>query len=101
MIALADRPMDCELIDESDGSLRAAASALASSKYGPLRKLNCRVFDGVVEITGSVPTFYLKQLAQAAVLQLYPCGEIRNLVQVSGESSVFVSRSCDESGDSA
>lgn len=97
MIAFAERPVQSELVVESDGSLHAAADALATSKYGPLRKLNCRVFEGVVEITGSVPTFYLKQLAQAAVLQLYPCREVRNLVQVSGESSVFVSRSCDES----
>ena len=64
----------------------AASEALSSSKYIPLRQLNCRVADGVVEISGTVSSFYLKQLAQAAVLQLDQAGEVRNLVEVSRES---------------
>jgi hypothetical protein len=38
-----------------------------------------------VEIWGTVSSFYLKQLAQAAVLQI-SAGGVRNLVQVRGES---------------
>ncbi|HTM52605.1 MAG TPA: BON domain-containing protein [Pirellulales bacterium] len=96
MIAIAP-----ELIEENDplhGDRQlhdAAESALAGSNYGPLRKLQCRVRSGVIEITGSVPSFYLKQLAQAAVLQLYPAGEVRNLVEVVGEPSVFVALGCE------
>ena len=97
MIAIASQLTECETGNSSDRQMRAAAAtALAASKYGPLRKLDCRVSDGVVEITGSVPSFYLKQLAQAAVLQLYPASVIRNLVRVGAESGVFVARSCDD-----
>jgi hypothetical protein len=97
MIAIASQSMERDLGNPCDRQMHAAATtALAASKYGPLRKLDCRVSAGVVEITGSVPSFYLKQLAQAAVLQLYPSSVIRNLVRVHGESSVFVAKSCDD-----
>lgn len=97
MIAIASQSSECDLGNPCDRQMHAAAAtALAASKYGPLRKLDCRVSAGVVEITGSVPSFYLKQLAQAAVLQLYPSSVIRNLVRVSAEPSIFVARSCDD-----
>lgn len=57
-------------------------TALAASKYVSLRKLQCRAEQGVVEISGTVPSFYLKQMAQAAVLQLHPQATVRNLVEV-------------------
>jgi len=64
-----------------DRQLHAAASEiLASSKYTPLRQLDCRVSGGVVEITGTVATYYLKQMAQAAMIGLE--GRVRNLVEV-------------------
>ncbi len=63
----------------------AATAALAASQYISLRQLNCSVVDGLVEISGTVSSFYLKQLAQAAMLQLNGEG-VRNLVQVIGES---------------
>ncbi len=100
MIAIASQPTDCKVVNLSDRQVHAAAaSALATSKYGPLRQLGCQVFDGIVEITGSVPSFYLKQLAQAAVMQLYPSAAVRNLVHVSGEPRVFVASNCDDSQD--
>jgi hypothetical protein len=96
MIAIAPEMIDENAAVHGDRQLHAAAAnALAGSNYGPLRKLQCHVRSGVIEITGSVSSFYLKQLAQAAVLQLYPAGEVRNLVEVVGEPSVFVALSCD------
>jgi hypothetical protein len=72
-----------------DRQIHAAVSAaLAASKYIPLRQLNCRVADGVVEISGAVSSFYLKQLAQAAVLQLHRAGTVRNLVEVMASRPV-------------
>ena len=86
MIAIAVQPAEYEFVDFCDRQIHAAAAtALATSKYAALHKLECRVSEGVVEITGSVPSFYLKQLAQAAVLQLYPSSVVRNLVRVSGD----------------
>jgi hypothetical protein len=79
-----------------DRQLHAAAMAeLSNSKYGALRHLSCRVFEGVVEISGTVSSFYLKQLAQAAVLKLYPSAVVRNLVEVSGETPVLVASTCE------
>ncbi len=70
------------------------ACALASSKYTSIRRLSCSVSEGVVEISGTVPSFYLKQLAQAAIMQLSAEATVRNLVQVSDESPVLVAGNC-------
>jgi hypothetical protein len=93
MIAIAspvheeeDQLIAIEPLSSGDRQIHAAVSeAFAASKYIPLRQLNCRVANGIVEILGTVSSFYLKQLAQAAVLRINAAG-VRNLVQVSGES---------------
>jgi hypothetical protein len=95
MIASNRFAVQCEFGSDRDRQLHAAATELLStSKYTPLRQLNCRVAGGVVEITGTVSTFYLKQLAQVAMLQLQPQGSVRNLVQVTGESPATVAVNC-------
>jgi osmotically-inducible protein OsmY len=55
---------------------------LKASSYRPLAALACRVDRGVVELAGVVPTFYLKQLAQEAVLRLDHVKQVKNRVQV-------------------
>jgi osmotically-inducible protein OsmY len=66
-----------------DGQIRAAVvDALESMPYAALRRLSCRVTQGTAEIHGTVPTFYLKQLAQAAVSQQRGVLVVRNLVEV-------------------
>jgi hypothetical protein len=88
MIAIASQPPECEMANPLDRQMHShTATSLATSKYTALRKLTCRVADGVVEITGSVPSFYLKQLAQSAILQLYPDCVIRNLVRVGPDAT--------------
>lgn len=67
-----------------DGHLReAAVSMLKSSGYSPVAKLACRVDQGVVELAGVVPTFHMKQVAQAVVQRLDAIRGIRNRVQVA------------------
>ena len=88
MIAIASQPPERDMVSPGDRQIHSqAATALATSKYGALRKLTCRVSGGVVEITGRVPSFYLKQLAQSAVLHLDPTYVVRNLVRVVGDSA--------------
>lgn len=95
MIASNRFAIQCEFGSDRDRQLHAAATELLSnSKYSSLRQLNCRVLGGVVEITGTVSTFYLKQLAQVAVLQLHPEGRVRNLVEVTGETPIAVAVNC-------
>jgi hypothetical protein len=63
----------------------AAVKMLRSCGYGVLWGLRCEVHDGVVRIGGVVPTFYLKQVAQATVLRPGRLERIRgveNLVEV-------------------
>jgi hypothetical protein len=86
MIARTRSSQDRLATSAGDRKLRAAViEALTRSRYGALRRLDCRVLGGVVEISGTVSSFYLKQLAQAAVLELASAGTVRNLVEVSDE----------------
>lgn len=68
---------------DSDRRMQAAAAeALSGSSYVALRQLDCRVNGGVVEISGTVSSFYLKQMAQAAMLRVQPPICVRNLIEV-------------------
>lgn len=99
MIVISRQPTEDLAIARYDREIhQAASSALADSKYLPLRRLSCTVSGGVVEISGTVSSYYLKQLAQAAVLHLHKVENVRNLVQVSGESPVLVAKTCAASG---
>ena len=95
MIASAIPTQDYPHAAVYDRQIHAAiAATLAESQYGPLRKLACQVVEGVVELSGTVPSFYLKQLAQAAVLQLMPNVQVRNLVEVSHEAALLTATQC-------
>lgn len=66
-----------------DDRLRAAALALLRcSGYRPLARLNCEVRDGRAVLTGVVPSFYLKQLAQELLLRLEELRGVLNLLEV-------------------
>jgi osmotically-inducible protein OsmY len=67
-----------------DRSLRETVhKVLRETGYAPLWRIQCDVSDGVVELTGSVPSFYVKQLAQTAVLRLDQIRGVRNLLRVA------------------
>lgn len=84
MIATSSHARPLNRISDGDRQLQAAArDALSTSKYVALRQLNCRVAEGDVEISGTVSSFYLKQVAQAAMQRLNPAGHVRNLVEVT------------------
>ena len=95
MIASPRHLRQPSFVSDRDRQLHAAAvEILSNSQYTPLRQLNCRVTEGVVEITGTVSTFYLKQLAQAAMLRIREAGGVQNLVEVVDESPVSVATDC-------
>jgi len=70
---------------DPDSPNLAARHLLSSSGYSLLRRLQCRVSDGVVTIWGTVPSFFLKQMAQEAVMKLAQVREVKNLVEVCSE----------------
>lgn len=70
---------------EQDRLLRRdVLAALRTSGYSLLGKLRCEVRLGVVTLIGSVPSFYLKQMAQAVVFRVAKVQGVRNAVTVYG-----------------
>jgi osmotically-inducible protein OsmY len=72
------------LLAEQDRSIHERVSTvLQRTGYTPLQSIDCRVDNGVVELRGHVPSFYLKQLAQAVILPLKYVRGIKNDIRVS------------------
>jgi hypothetical protein len=60
-----------------------AQAALRRSAYFELRSVSCDYSGGVLTLHGSVPTYHLKQLAQASVADVPGVVEIHNRVEVT------------------
>ena len=60
-----------------------AQAALRRSAYFELRGVSCDFAGGVLTLRGRVPTYYLKQLAQATVVDVPGVVEIDNRVEVA------------------
>ena len=71
----ASLPMDVPMTDPNARVRDAAKSALRASGYPDVAKLRCEVTKGVVVLSGFVSSYYLKQVAQEAILRLnLSCG---------------------------
>lgn len=57
-------------------------SWLASSGYPGLQDVQCECDDGLVVLTGAVPSYYLKQVAQTLVGNLVGLTHIENRLEV-------------------
>jgi len=57
--------------------------ALRASGYGPLRTIDVTVHERQVTLTGRVPSYYLKQVAQQLSLAVPGAHQVRNDVNVS------------------
>jgi len=60
---------------------------LCSAGYYALREIECEYDDGVVVLRGRVSTYYLKQVAQAAVLSDPAIERVLNLIEVSSNGN--------------
>lgn len=76
------RPQPVLKRDLDDDIRRDALAVLHASGFSSLRNLGCQVENGVVELTGAVRSFYLKQMAQAVVMRLNGINGVRNHVRV-------------------
>lgn len=76
----AERPTDFKVHDDP-ASLVAAR--LRRSGYPYLCSIKCDVRDGVVVLSGTLPTYHLKQLAQSLALHTPGVREIENRVHVT------------------
>jgi hypothetical protein len=61
---------------------RIAQAALRQSAYFELRSVSCDFSGGVLTLRGHVPSYHLKQLAQALVGEVPGVLEIHNRVEV-------------------
>lgn len=67
---------------------QAARKRLRRSPYPPLQRLSCECDDrGFLFLRGRLPSFYLKQLAQQAVLDLQGVTQIVNQTEVVPSSA--------------
>ncbi|MEX0704082.1 MAG: BON domain-containing protein [Planctomycetales bacterium] len=60
----------------------SAFEALQSSGYPVLRSVRCEVSGGVVLLSGSVPSYFMKQMAQAAVMRIDGIRGVENRLDV-------------------
>jgi BON domain len=68
----------------SDEAFEALVRAeLLKSPYGAIRAVSCQMTDGALKLTGCVPSYYLKQVAQRLALNaLQGLAVIANELQV-------------------
>jgi hypothetical protein len=78
--------IDQSFIDEGSpgaGVEAAALRCLGESAYPALRCVTCRFDDGVLTMRGSVVSYFLKQMAQTAVIGLAGVERVDNCIDVS------------------
>ena len=64
---------------------RAAELRLGASGYRILTRVVCRACDGTLTLTGQVPSFYLKQVAQTLVGNMPDVRQVVNQLVVVSE----------------
>lgn len=57
-------------------------SELHSSGYRSLREIDCHVHEDMVILSGIVPSFYMKQIAQTVVMKIDGVNGIENRLRV-------------------
>jgi len=63
--------------------VQAVSRALVASGYREVAQIECRAVDGLVILEGTVSSYFLKQVAQAIVLQLKVATRLQNDVHVA------------------
>lgn len=73
-------------IEDESRVVTALNHALDKAGHLPLRRLRLEIHDRRIVVRGTVPTYYLKQLAQCIIREIAPDCEIMNLVEVVGSA---------------
>jgi osmotically-inducible protein OsmY len=85
--AVLSRPNPFAVLFEEIAEI--AQAALRRSAYFELHNVSCDYSGGVLTLRGRVPTYYLKQIAQASVADVPGVVEVHNRVEVtSGRAAV-------------
>lgn len=59
-----------------------AQRQLSTSSYPPLRDVCCRMHNDTLVLTGSLPSYHMKQMAQTVVRDVKGVGVVVNLIDV-------------------
>jgi osmotically-inducible protein OsmY len=70
------------ICSDSHRVAEAARRLLQQCAYPVVRRVECRYYDGVLTLTGNVPTFHMKQVAQTAVRDMNQVDRIDNRLEV-------------------
>lgn len=83
MSSLATRSTTSTHLESTDADLcRHIERALANSGQRLLHTVEVRVHEGLVILNGQLPSYYLKQLAQAITLKHQPVEMLQNDIKV-------------------
>ena len=66
-----------------DGISESAQGRLKGSAYFALRDIDCVHQDGVLTLRGHLPSYYLKQMAQASVSDIAGVRAVANCIKVT------------------
>lgn len=69
---------------KTEGPAQRALRLLRATSYPSLRRIACEEHEGMLVLRGSVPWFYLKQVAQALASQVVGGDQVVNRIEVSG-----------------
>jgi len=64
------------------GIAEGAESCLRGNPYLALKNVSCEYHEGVLTLRGCLPSYYLKQMAQAAVSRVAGVARIVNQIEV-------------------
>jgi hypothetical protein len=74
---------DTQRHDPQDSPQAVAERGLRSSRYPALKHVSCDYRDGVLVLSGCLPTYYLKQIAQEVVAhQFDKVDRLENCIRV-------------------
>ncbi len=79
-MALLDRPNPFAALFQEIAEI--AQQALRRSSYFELRDVSCDFSGGILTLRGRVPSYHLKQVAQASVAEVPGVVEVQNCVEV-------------------
>jgi osmotically-inducible protein OsmY len=83
MSRMSDHTTLCCADRQDDNPASLVAGRLRRSGYPFLRSIKCEFRGGVTILSGTVPTFHLKQIAQALASHTPGVGQIENCVHVT------------------
>lgn len=72
----ADAPADDQFVCQQ------AQKSLRATGHAELREVHCRISAGIIVLRGTVGSYYLKQLAQAVVVQVDGVLAVANAIDV-------------------